>query len=193
MSKKYHQSLLPAELGIYETSRTQVRLFTPNDVSDASEFMSDPEVARYEYWSPYTREEAEKDIIRLSQIPPGTIGKWNEYAVELKETNKVIGCVSINVEDDESWQAEIGFHFNQHYQGKGLAYEASVGLLKYGVKLGVHRFYATVDVRNHKSIALMERLRMRQEGHFQENCYVKGEWCDEYLYAILAREVVKIW
>ncbi|MGK7877614.1 MAG: GNAT family N-acetyltransferase, partial [Xenococcaceae cyanobacterium] len=69
------------------------------------------------------------------------------------------------------------------------AYEASAGLLEYGVKLGVHRFYATVDVRNQKSIALMERLGMKLQGHFRKNCYVKGEWCDEYLYGIPNREV----
>ncbi|HCF30716.1 MAG TPA: GNAT family N-acetyltransferase [Cyanobacteria bacterium UBA11049] len=175
---------------IYETNRIRVRLFTPDDVSDAYEFMSDPEVARYEYWSPYTQKQAEKEIVRLSKVYPGTIGKWNEFAVELKETGKVIGCVCINLEDNESWQAEIGFHFNRHYQGKGLAYEASMGLFAYGIELSVHRFYATVDVRNQKSVALMERLGMRREGHFRENCYVKGEWCDEYLYAILAREII---
>ncbi|NEQ52464.1 MAG: GNAT family N-acetyltransferase [Leptolyngbya sp. SIO3F4] len=151
--------------------------------------MSDPVVARYEYWSPYTLEQTEKEIIQLSQVLPGTIGKWNEFAVELKETGKVIGCVCINTEDDQSWQAEIGFHFNRYYQGKGLAYEASFSLLTYGIELGVHRFYATTDTRNQKSIALMKRLGMRREGHFRENCYVKGEWCDEYLYAVLATEV----
>jgi RimJ/RimL family protein N-acetyltransferase len=175
---------------IFETSKVRVRLFNPDDVSDAYAFMSDPEVARYEYWSPYTQKQVEKEIIKLSKLSPGTIGKWNEFAVELKETGKVIGCVCLNIEDDESWQAEIGFHFNRHYQGQGLAYEASMGLLTYGTELGVHRFYATVDIRNQKSIALMERLGMRREGHFRENCYVKGEWSDEYLYAVLAREIV---
>lgn len=175
---------------IYETHRVKVRLFTPDDVSDAYEFMSDPEVARYEYLPPYTQKRAEKEIIKLSEIAPRTIGKWNEFAVELKETSKVIGCVCIHLEDNKSWQAEIGFHFNRRYQGKGLAYETSLGLLKYGIQLGTHRFYATVDVRNQKSVALMERLGMKREGHFRENCYVKGEWCDEYSYAILAREII---
>lgn len=174
---------------IYETERTKVRLFTKDDLSDAYEFMSDPQVAQYEYRSPYSWLETEKEIIKLSQIKSGTIGRWNEYAVELKNNQKVIGCVCINVEDNVSWQAEIGFHFNRQYWGRGLAFETSQKLLKYGIKLGAHRFYATVDSRNKRSIALMERLGMRREGYFQENCYVKNEWCDEYLYAILAREI----
>ena len=174
---------------IYATQRTKVRLFTHNDTADAYEFMSDPLVAKYEYWSPYSYLETEREIIKLSQNSPDAIGKWNEFAVELNSSDKVIGCVCINIEDNISWQAEIGFHFNQQYWGRGLAFETAEKLLQHGVKLGVHRFYATVDIRNKKSIALMERLKMRKEGELKENCFVKGKWCDEYLYAILASEI----
>jgi RimJ/RimL family protein N-acetyltransferase len=34
----------------------------------------------------------------------------------------------------------------------------------------------------------MERLGMRREAHFVENEFVKGEWCDELVYAVLASE-----
>jgi RimJ/RimL family protein N-acetyltransferase len=34
----------------------------------------------------------------------------------------------------------------------------------------------------------MERLGMRREAHFREKEFVKGEWCDELVYAILATE-----
>jgi hypothetical protein len=59
---------------IYETNRVQVRIFTPGDIGDAYEFMSDPEVARYEYWSPYTKKQTEKEITQLSKLSPGTLG-----------------------------------------------------------------------------------------------------------------------
>ncbi|QRK08676.1 GNAT family N-acetyltransferase [Archangium violaceum] len=35
---------------------------------------------------------------------------------------------------------------------------------------------------------LMERLGMRQEAHFRENAFIKGEWCDFLIYALLERE-----
>jgi RimJ/RimL family protein N-acetyltransferase len=31
----------------------------------------------------------------------------------------------------------------------------------------------------------MEKLGMRREGHMIHNCFVKGEWCDEFHYALL--------
>jgi RimJ/RimL family protein N-acetyltransferase len=34
----------------------------------------------------------------------------------------------------------------------------------------------------------MERLGMRREAHLLENEFVKGEWADEFDYAMLERE-----
>jgi hypothetical protein len=34
----------------------------------------------------------------------------------------------------------------------------------------------------------MERIGMRREAHLAENEFVKGEWTDELIYAILRRE-----
>jgi RimJ/RimL family protein N-acetyltransferase len=34
----------------------------------------------------------------------------------------------------------------------------------------------------------MERLGMRREAHLRENEFIKGEWTDELVYAILADE-----
>ena len=54
--------------------------------------------------------------------------------------------------------------------------------------LGLHRIIAIADCRNAPSWALLERLGMRREGHFVENSWFKGDWADEYLYAILRHE-----
>ena len=47
-----------------------------------------------------------------------------------------------------------------------------------------------MDTRNGSSVALLERLGMRREGHLRQ-CYYDeraGEWADEYLYALLRAE-----
>lgn len=48
--------------------------------------------------------------------------------------------------------------------------------------------YYIADCENAASIALLERLGMRREGHFIQNIWFKGKWGDEYLYAILEEE-----
>jgi len=55
-------------------------------------------------------------------------------------------------------------------------------------ELGLHRIIGRCDARNTASARLMERLGMRQEAHFRENERFKGEWGDELIYAMLARE-----
>ena len=54
--------------------------------------------------------------------------------------------------------------------------------------LGLHRVVARCDGRNTASVAVMERLGMRKEAHFVENEFVKGEWADEIVHAMLAEE-----
>jgi RimJ/RimL family protein N-acetyltransferase len=55
-------------------------------------------------------------------------------------------------------------------------------------KLNLHRVIAITDCENERSIALLERLNMRREGHFIENIWFKGRWGSEYLYAVLREE-----
>jgi len=47
---------------------------------------------------------------------------------------------------------------------------------------------AELDPRNDASIALCRRLGMREEAHFVEDMWFKGEWADTGVYAILASE-----
>ncbi|MCP2254937.1 hypothetical protein LY13_003709 [Prauserella aidingensis] len=45
-----------------------------------------------------------------------------------------------------------------------------------------------LDGRNAASARVLEKLGMRREAHLRENEYVKGEWTDEVVYAVLARD-----
>jgi RimJ/RimL family protein N-acetyltransferase len=54
--------------------------------------------------------------------------------------------------------------------------------------LGAHRAFACTDARNTPSAALLRRLGMREEAHFREAEIFKGNWGDELVFAILARE-----
>ena len=45
-----------------------------------------------------------------------------------------------------------------------------------------------IDARNTASAAVLERLGMRREAHFVQNEWVKGEWTDEAVYAVLVHE-----
>ena len=46
----------------------------------------------------------------------------------------------------------------------------------------------TTLARARESIALLERLGMRREGHLRESTWAKGEWTDDLVYALLPDE-----
>jgi RimJ/RimL family protein N-acetyltransferase len=55
-------------------------------------------------------------------------------------------------------------------------------------ELGLHRIFAGCDPRNTGSLRVMDRLGMRREAEFLENEYLKGEWVDEIVWAMLESE-----
>ena len=72
---------------------------------------------------------------------------------------------------------------------QGYAQEAARALMDAGFReIGLQRIFATCDQRNKASARVMERLGLRREGAFRLSKYIQGEWCDEFLYAILAEE-----
>ena len=55
-------------------------------------------------------------------------------------------------------------------------------------ELGMRRMIARIDARNTASARVLEKLGMRREAHLIQNELFKGEWTDEYDYALLADE-----
>lgn len=173
---------------VYATPRLIIRRFLAKDLMDAYEILSDPEVAKYEHWDAFDMEEVREDLELQGSVEPGTCEVWNEFAVTLRDGGKCIGNISFKRSEAEQGQAEMGFHFNRAYHGRGYGKEAVIGLIDWLWGLGIHRIWAVADIRNEASWRMMEKLGMRREGHMLGNCRVKGEWCDEYLYGLLEPE-----
>jgi RimJ/RimL family protein N-acetyltransferase len=172
-----------------ESERLWIRRFKDSDLAPFMAYRNDPEVARYQTWDSCDEREARVFIREVGSAQPGVPGEWFGFAIESKETGALIGDCALRVDEHEPYRAEIGFTLAREYQGKGLASEAVSLLLDYTFDtLGLHRVVATADCRNAPSVALLERVGMRREGHFLENMWFKGGWTDEYLYAVLKDE-----
>jgi len=73
----------------------------------------------------------------------------------------------------------------------GYATEAARCVLAFGFGvLGMHRIYATADVRNVASQHVLEKVGMRREGTLRKNQWIHNEWRDTALYAVLEEEWV---
>ena len=172
-----------------ESERLWIRRFKDSDLAPFMAYRNDPKVARYQSWDSCDEREARAFIREMESAQPGVPGEWFQFAIESKQTGDLIGDCGLRVDEDEPYRAEIGFTLAREYQGKGFASEAVSLLLDYAFDtLGLHRVVAIADCRNAPSVALLERLGLRREGHFEENSWFKGGWADEYLYAVLKDE-----
>jgi RimJ/RimL family protein N-acetyltransferase len=152
-------------------------------------YRNDPEVARYQSWEGISKPEACTFIQEQREIQPGVPGQGFQIAIELKETGVLIGDCYFKINELDDRQAEIGFSLSHAYQRQGFATEAVSCFINYAfLMFDLHRIIAITDCENVASIALLERLGMRREGHFLQNIWFKGKWGVEYLYAILREE-----
>ncbi|WP_158884672.1 GNAT family N-acetyltransferase [Amycolatopsis anabasis] len=173
-----------------ETPRLLLRPFTMDDLDPLHETLSRPEVVRFLYFDVLTREEVREKLADRAKATELTAEQPTlRLAVDRRDTGELIGDVMLRRISAEYEQGEIGFIFHPDHHGQGFAYEAAREMLRLGFdELGLHRIIGRCDARNHASSGLLERLGMRREALFRENEFVKGEWCDELVLAILAKE-----
>jgi RimJ/RimL family protein N-acetyltransferase len=175
------------------TGRLALRPWRMDDLDRYHQLRGDPEIARYLYDEPMDRVEATDRLGGLvSEI--AAPGAWMDLAVEVVSggegrTGTVAGNVGLCWTSDVHGQAEIGYALLSDCRGHGFATEAARAVVDLAFTgLDVHRVSGRIDARNGASAGVLERLGMRREAHLVENEFVKGEWVDEAVYAVLADE-----
>ena len=168
------------------SERLYLRRFLPSDYFDLYEYLSDPDVVRYEPYSPFTLRQTRSEAINRAN-------SCYYWAVCLKESDKLIGNLYFNPTDYDTY--ELGFVFNRFYQKHGYAAESCRCLMDYAFRtLRVRRIVAFCCTENYDSWKLMERLSMRREACLLQNISfnkdAKGNpiYSDSYGYAILRSE-----
>jgi RimJ/RimL family protein N-acetyltransferase len=171
------------------TDRLVLRDFRPADFDDVHAYGGDPEVTRYTPWGPNTPDETREFLDRAIREQTTQPRVDFGLAIEWALTGRVIGSVGLHLRDGANRTAEVGWQLHRKFWGQGLASEAACALVDAAFgRLGLHRVFATCDVRNAGSFALMEKLGMRREACFRKDRQIKGDWRDTYLYAVLAED-----
>lgn len=169
------------------TERLVIRALTPDDGDRHHALFSDPDVVRYLYFGPFDRPAAQEHLARRSIVDLPDEGGWINFGVELKDEGILIGELAMGFISSTHRHYEIGYVFDPVYAGRGYATEGAAMIVELAFSgLGAHRVSGRLDARNDPSARVLEKLGMRREGHYLENEFVKGEWTDELVYAILA-------
>ena len=142
-----------------ETPRLRLRLFTHDDLQIMFKLNSDPEVIKYADTPARDMEEVRE---RLEQGPLFDYEKYGygRFAVELKETGKVIGFCGIKYLPEIDLP-EVGYRFLKEYWGRGIGTEAAKACVEFAREdLKIRKLIALIIPKNIASIKVAEKLGM---------------------------------
>jgi RimJ/RimL family protein N-acetyltransferase len=167
-------------------------LLDPLRAEDAGELFAcraHPQVARYQGWRPADQTEATAFIVEQATRQFGTPGVWSQLAIRDRRSRAYLGDLGVHFPATSGGPMEFGVSLKPQAQHRGFAREAVTAINDRAFSTwGCHRIIASVDPRNVASLALCRALGMREEAHHVESCRIRGEWLDEMIFALLARE-----
>lgn len=100
-----------------------------------------------------------------------------------------IGLVGINPGKPGYRDAEIWYKLHPMHWNKGYATAVVRGILRFCFEeLQLHRVQAGCVTENIGSVRVLEKCGFRKEGHCLKKLPIRGEWMDNYEFAILEEE-----
>jgi [ribosomal protein S5]-alanine N-acetyltransferase len=124
-----------------------------------------------------------KPMIESRSIIPRKVYTWK---IILKEHNTFIGLTGFSLSLDRFKLGEIYYKLLPDYWGKGYATETVKILIRTGFDFfKLHKIEAGVATQNIRSIHVLEKVGMTKEGLRRKILPIRGEWVDNYHYAIL--------
>lgn len=128
-----------------------------------------------------------KELIRPAIENKGEdLQKSYTWRISLKESGTFIGLAGLSLSCDKFKLGEIYYKLLPDHWGKGYATEVSKALIKSGFKdFKLHKVEAGVATENLKSIRVLEKSGMTREGLRRKILPIRGEWKDNYHYAIV--------
>jgi len=165
--------------------RLVLRRFRADDIATFVRYRADTDVARFQSWENFTAEDGDRFYDWVRTQHPDIPGEWFQVAVALRDGDAMIGDCGLHALAEPADEVEIGFTLAPGHQGHGYASEAVACLLDYVLgRLGKSRATAITDVRNARSIAVLERLGFVRDASPRGLVIFKGEPCAEYVYRL---------
>lgn len=146
------------------TSRFRLRRIAPADIGRVFQGLSDPLVIAH-YGVAYDSLEAtQRQMDWFEEIHAAGTGVWWGIC-EPGADAPLIGACGLNDIRAEHGRGELGYWLLPGHWGRGIATECVGAMLEHAFgAMGLHRVGADVDVGNHASRRLLERLGFRLEG-----------------------------
>lgn len=160
-----------------------LRRLTSDDLPEFQAYRHDPDLGRYQGWSPMSDDEAIAFLSEMNTAPLFNPGNWTQIGIAEPNTRRLIGDIGVFLGRDGR-HAEVGFTLTRRAQGRGVATAAvreTINFIFAATK--VDQVLGITDARNSASVRLLERVGMRKTR--TTNAVFRGEQCVEYVYTVL--------
>ena len=138
--------------------QVNLRRLRPADLSAFQAYRADPDVARYQGWTPMEEAKALGFLNTMAHIELPKIDGWCQIGIADATSDTLIGDIGVHVAADQS-EVELGITLSREAQGKSQGFEA-VGLIVDWVfaQTSAAKIVAITDERNTGAQALLTRL-----------------------------------
>ncbi|BAX81814.1 GNAT family N-acetyltransferase [Labilibaculum antarcticum] len=135
---------------------------------------------------PKNIEETRERVNSMIKVQTEKNRKSYNWKIITKDSNSFIGLAGISLSLDRFKLGEIYYELHPNYWGNGYGTEISKELIRAGFdKFHLHKVEAGVATENIKSVRILEKCGMTREGLRRKILPIRGEWIDNYHYAIV--------
>lgn len=170
-----------------QSIRLVLKEVTWPDLDNLHKLYSSPEVDEYNTLGISQSVDDTKNIIQpMIEAQDKLDRKSYNWKIIRKDTGEFIGMAGINLSGNRFKMGEIYYELFPSQWGQGYATEVARLLIKTGFEsFHLHRIEAGVATGNIRSIRVLEKAGMTREGIRRKILPIRGEWKDNYHYAIL--------
>ncbi len=177
-----------------QTERLKFRKVSIDDLINIHELHLLPETDQFNTLGiPETIQATEKIINQWLVAQNSNPQASYVFCLDLVDTNQFIGLIALNMGKPNYKTAEVWYKIHLNHWNNGYTTEALSKLLDFAFNnLELHRIEAGCAVENIASIKVLEKVGMIREGRKRKKLPIRGEWKDNYFYAILEEDFQRI-
>ncbi|MDR0748282.1 MAG: GNAT family N-acetyltransferase [Tannerellaceae bacterium] len=170
-----------------ESKRLILKEVTWDDLESIHNLYSCPEVDEYNTLGiPQSIEETRENLRSMFEAQQEEKRKSYTWEIIEKVSGKFIGMAGITLSVNRFKLGEIFYELLPLYWGQGYATEVAKILIRVGFDdFQLHKVEAGVATENIRSIRVLEKAGMTREGLRRKILPIRGEWKDNYHYAIV--------
>lgn len=172
---------------LFQTKRLTLREVSLADLTAIHALLSLPETDQFNTLGiPETTDVTAELVMGWLEENRNPERKSYILSMEITETHQFIGLMALYIGKPKYKKGEVWFKVHSKFWNKGYTTEALQRLLQFAFsELNLHRMEAGCAVGNNASKRVLEKVGMLQEGLLRKNLPIRGQWVDNFEFAML--------